>query len=320
MTVFDFLGTEPRKDSHIVQHVKHWKDVTAKNKVDKMFGIQRKHDGVNAVMVVAGDQVGIFSRTGKKFQNVAELENRLSFLHPGVYMGELVTTADVSLEELSGLVNPNRKSPIDEKYVPAVNGLHIMAFDYITIEEFTVGKSAETYRERFANLIYHLPIYSDDIKLVDIVSYHCDEDAIYSLADEIIQQGEEGIVICDMEADWVAGHKGYRKMKIVRGVDYDLLCTGWEEGTGKLEGHVCNLLFKWKDGQTITAMFGRGWKYDMLRDMFQDINVCEETFGICMSHPVGKIFQVYALQESSCGMLRLPKVGELRHDKDQADI
>jgi len=36
--------------------------------------------------------------------------------------------------------------------------------------------------------------------------------------------------------------------------------------------------------------------------------------------PVGKIFQVYALEESSKGKLRLGKVGERRFDKDEADV
>jgi hypothetical protein len=36
--------------------------------------------------------------------------------------------------------------------------------------------------------------------------------------------------------------------------------------------------------------------------------------------PVGKIFKVVALQESSRGVLRLPKVREQRHDKVKADF
>ena len=51
----------------------------------------------------------------------------------------------------------------------------------------------------------------------------------------------------------------------------------------------------------------------ILQDMWNDYNLKNNT-------PIGKIFQVYALQESSHDKLRLPKVGELRFDKIIADI
>ena len=42
--------------------------------------------------------------------------------------------------------------------------------------------------------------------------------------------------------------------------------------------------------------------------------------GIHPNDPRGSIFQVYALEESSKGKLRLAKVGEKRHDKNKADV
>ena len=124
-----------------------------------------------------------------------------------------------------------------------------------------------------------------------------------------IKKGEEGIVIRDIDAGWEAGHKGWRVMKMVRGVDYDLECIGWEEGEGKYEGKVANLLFKWKGGKTIKAMLGKGWTHMDAQQMFQNT-----------ARLKGTIFQVYALEESSKGKLRLPKVGELRHDKLESDV
>jgi hypothetical protein len=65
-------------------------------------------------------------------------------------------------------------------------------------------------------------------------------------------------------------------------------------------------------------MLGKGWTHEAAEQMFYDIVVGSE--GDISYHPIGKIFQVYALDESSKGKLRLPKVGEMRHDKEEPDV
>ena len=152
-------------------------------------------------------------------------------------------------------------------------------------------------------------MYMDVLYCYDVKAEDIDEFLQYW-----IDLGEEGVIVCDLGADWVAGHKGWRKMKKVRGVDYDLICTGAEEGKGKFQGLVANLFFKWKDGKTIKCSLGKGWTHDMVREMWQDYMIGGT------GNPIGCIFQVYALEESSKGKLRLPKFGELRHDKVDSDV
>jgi len=106
-------------------------------------------------------------------------------------------------------------------------------------------------------------------------------------------------------------------------VDYDLKCVGWEEGTGKYKGKVANLLFAWKGDKIIKAMLGKGWTHDAAEEMYQNCTYHDMVDMPGYMHkdsPVDQIFQVYALQESSKGKLRLPKVGERRHDKEVSDI
>ena len=108
-------------------------------------------------------------------------------------------------------------------------------------------------------------------------------------------------------------------MKIVKQVSYDLECIGVEEGEGKYNGKVANLIFRWKDGQTIKAMLGEGWTHQDSRDMWVCYSALMDIITpgkIVMPNPVGCVFKVYALQESSKGKLRLPKVGERRFDKE----
>ena len=322
MNIWDFLQTvQPRKDSKTVQLVKHWDEVGERSKKDKMYGIQTKHDGVNANLVVHEGKMAIFSRTGKELQNTAILLNLIpDTLSDGVYQCELVCDS-CSLEVLSGVVNPNRVNKLNHAQLDIPMQMYLQCFDFVKIEDFIRGESDICYKFRHHYLCNKL----DDWNLSSIRAVHMEklitsnDDAMRIAANSAIKDGEEGIVIVDMDAGWVAGHKGYRKMKIVRGVSYDLECIGYEQGTGKLEGHVCNLIFNWKDGNHIKAIMGKGWTYDMMQTMYTDILSNDTTFAETTS-PLGKIFEVYALQESSKGVLRQPKVGELRHDKETSDV
>ena len=102
-------------------------------------------------------------------------------------------------------------------------------------------------------------------------------------------------------------------LKIVRTVAYDLRCIGWEEGKGKYTGKVANLIFKWHGTQKVKAMLGKGWSHEDATRMYNEIKNGGEL------NVIGRIFTVYGLQDSSKGKIRLPKVGELRHDKEDAD-
>jgi ATP-dependent DNA ligase len=154
-------------------------------------------------------------------------------------------------------------------------------------------------------------------KEYDLLPYELinSEDEADKYVKQLIEDEEEGACFKQPEEGWVAGHKGYRIMKKVKGVDYDLKCIGAEEGTGKYKGLVANLFFEWKDGKTIKCMLGKGWTHEDARKMWHQYNGFANP-----GYPIGEIFQVYALQESSKGKLRIPKVGELRHDKTEPDI
>ena len=316
MNVFEFLGLpeEHRKlKNKVTQLVKHWDEVPVSRKDGKDLVVQVKRDGVCALTVVREDgKVGIFSRTGNRFTNTESLVSHATNVMPiraGVYMGEMWLPKEIaSLEEVSGMTNPNRVNQLDARRAILTSTLRMSFFDFIELDEFTEGRSATPYFDRHEKLTYAFVCGG---RIFDILPYECapDEAAIeFNLQDQI-KKGEEGIVIRDIDAGWEAGHKGWRVMKMVRGVDYDLECIGFEEGEGKYEGKVANLLFKWKGGKTIKAMLGKGWTHMDAQQMFQNT-----------ARLKGTIFQVYALEESSKGKLRLPKVGELRHDKLESDV
>ena len=318
MNIFEFLGKpkDHRKDTKVTQLVKHFDEVSEIHKNKTWLG-QIKKDGVCSLTTIIGGVVRIFSRTGKEFTNTRHIKFDIAQLNmpDGVYMGELCCSF-VSLEVLSGIVNPNRVNPISKDFLSVPGMLEMYWFDRVSLECFVVGNSDIEYQERVLRLNQDFRdalrnIFFPRIDVLSCQLLTCGL-AIELYKRDAIDNNEEGIIIRDPNAGWEAGHKGWRVMKKVRGVDFDLLCVGVEEGTGKYAGKIANLVFQWKNGLTIKAMLGKGWTHDMAQAMYESNGQLES--------PIGKIFQVYALEESSKGKLRLPKVGELRFDKDYSDI
>lgn len=323
MNIFEFFGLDEDHRNHPVQLVKH-RDEVPESKLTFPVYAQIKRDGIFAAVCVTHDTgvkgldgsttVGIFGRTGKKLMNVEVLEEAFSTFPVGVYFGELQSmTLDISLEMLSGVVNPNRTEPLSDMGQQLKDGLYIDFFDMMTVQGFIEGYTSVTFTKRHAALERRLKGHLHGFNSVLRIHQCNNENEVQSFADEQIKLGREGAVF-KQEVDWEAGHKGYRQTKIVRMTSFDLRCIGWEEGKGKYKGKVANLIFKWKGGKTVKAMLGKGWTHDDAAKMFNDI-----TMGGSLN-VIGKIFCVKALQESSKGVLRLPKVGELRHDKEFADV
>lgn len=315
MDCFSFLGLPEEYRPKPVQLVKHRHEVPASRIQYPVYG-QVKRDGVFAMLIKTVDnRAAIFGRTGKLLSNTEVLADKLSaHLQPGVYMGELQTIHPAYLEQLSGVVNPNRVEELDENQQLIKEGLYISFFDMQTIQTFADGKADTTFLKRWQGLKRRMEVVeaSGLSHVLDITELN-DEEAVEAHAQALIDAGHEGgVYSCD--ADYEAGHKGWRKTKIVRGLAVDLLCIGYVEGKGKYAGKVANLTFRWKDGKTVDAMLGRGWTHDDAEKMYQAIK-----FGGSFLNPIGKIFTVTALQESSKGKLRNVKAGQLRHDKTQPD-
>lgn len=301
------------KAKNPVQLVKNHHELTKKAKEKDLTWpavVQIKYDGVYCMAIRDVDGVvGFFSRTGNKFFIGAELLCKLGAIVPqeaGVYIGELVND-HISLERLSGYVNTNRKTPWDLYDVAAMNESYIMFHDHLTLDELKAGKSNVAYEDRR----FYLATNLDDLKyLVESTIVHTTYD-FEKFAEAAIANGHEGAVRKEIDADWVAGHKGYRTTKIVRGISADLECIGVVIGEGKFDGLIAGLDFMWK-GKRFTAGLGKGWDVDTMK-------VHTAAWQQDESNVVGQIWKVTALQESSKGVLRLPKIGEMRIDKEKAD-
>lgn len=326
----DLIHEYLQRTAKPVQLVKHFDEVIDKHKVYPLAA-QQKHDGVYCLAIVLGGVIKLYGRTGLKFyweaDEVIKLDGNDPFkqhrpqpvLADGVYIGEFCNTY-YTLEQLSGYLNPNRKKPwTEEESTQMLSQSSVYFHDYLTFDELLGGHSERPYIDRH-QLLSEL-LYKANLDQY-IIGYDLvwSEDEAQAYADRHIERGHEGAVFKRLDADWVAGHKGYRAMKIVRGVSLDLLCTGVVFGKGKRDGQIAALEFSYK-GSTFKADLGKGWTDDRRNNLTKAHLAFESgktKDPICT--PVGCIYEVKALDISSTGKaLRLPKVVRVRWDKAEPD-
>lgn len=274
-----------------------------------------KMDGVCTIAVNLFGRWTLFSRTGRKLQNVVHLEALLEKQGVGrnvVVLLELCHDG-LSLEEISGIVNPNRVEELShDTYYEWVNGAYMAAFDLVSLNEFIQGRSDEAFSARLEELgrliVMGLPCV---IPVHTGVSSEAEADEFFDL---IVGRGGEGIVQCLPDAPWIAGNKNREKTKKVRGVDFDLEVVDVVGGKGKRAGTMAKLVVRWRkfgspDGAVeLLPVDGR----------FDD-----DTRAKFWSEPssiIGRIVHVHALQIGSKGSLRLAKVRSVRIDKQEADL
>lgn len=321
MNIFEFLGNpaSARKSDKVVQLVKHREQVPASKLVLPQYG-QIKKDGVYCMIAIKFKSVKLFSRTGKLFKNTQYLEEMLEdWLQASsvksdkdVIISELCNE-HFSLEELSGLINPNRTKPLNEEDAEKLQDSDFFLHDLLEAHEVLNGISGATYRTRFEEV---RDKYSrmTGCTVLPICTLYTDGE-VEDFARNAIEAGEEGAVFKDPHANWVAGRRGSEMTKIVRGVHYDLEIVGVEEGkSGKRLDMTGNLLCRWR-------MYGNPEGEEVIIPVDGKYTDEQRIQWFLQPHlVVGKILHVKALQLGSKGLLRLPKGQELRVDKYKADF
>lgn len=327
MNVFEFLGypADHRPKNKVVQLVKHWDEVPESRKQYPYYA-QVKKDGVFGIVVVTKDDdgniaVAVFGRTGEQLSNTEAICSRFleGYIAEGIYIGEVLTQVPCSLEELSGILNPNRVNKLDINQEVIKWNLYIALHDCLTEKMFIAGTSAGiSYHTRHASLMKRIAGTDLEESALPYTMIHDDKQK-EQFTKACIAAGEEGAVYKRPGCEWEAGHKGWHQMKEVREVTYDLKCVGYEEGSGKYKGKVANLILQWKDGETIKAMLGKGYTHADAERMYLSINELGMYVDEPRYNPIGKVFRVRGLQDSSKGKIRLPKVQEERYDKVTGD-
>lgn len=293
-----------------VQLVKHLCDLTdkarAKLENQEIFA-ELKEDGVYAFL----HNDVFYSRAGLPLTNLEHLVVHANVCsRHQVPIFEVVNDSKaVSLEDLSGFISPNRVKPLTAEQAIQHEATRLVVHDMIPLNDFEDGHCRIPYRQRRSA---YLGVYHWNYDIADYISCVISQEVesverLEDLANAWIACGHEGGVGKLANGDWKAGRRDHNVVKIVRELSFDLRCKGVLSGKGKREGTCALMEFEWKDGKTLVADLGKGWDD-------------KKRLEAWLNPPIGKIFRVTAMQESSQnGLLRKARVQDERHDKTTAD-
>jgi DNA ligase-1 len=221
--------------------------------------IQPKLDGVRCLLTKDGG----FSRTGKKFMNLAHIELALiPFFkkYPDLVLdGELYNhKLKHDFEKIISLVRKQKPTADDRRDAQHLVQFHV--YDYI-------DGIYDTYKNRMQTLvvsdIYDAQIKYVPAKLVDSYNYARDLHATY------LSEGYEGSII---RLDGLYKHgRSYDLMKFKDFSDDEATIIGYELGKGKRTGTLGKFIMLDDEGVEFGCPPGKGYSYKDLAKMLKDV-------------------------------------------------
>ena len=223
--------------------------------------IQPKLDGVRCLFT----KDGAYSRTGKKFMNLAHIELALiSFFkqNPDVILdGELYNhKLKNDFEKIISLVR--KQKPTADDILDAQHLVQYHVYDYFD------GVKYDSYKTRMQKLvtsdIYDAQIKYVPAKLVDSYNYARDIHATF------LSEGYEGSII---RLDGLYKHgRSYDLMKFKDFSDTEATIIGYELGKGKRQGTLGKFLMLDDEGVEFGCPPGKGYTYKDLANMLLKVN------------------------------------------------
>ena len=223
--------------------------------------IQPKLDGVRCLFT----KDGAYSRTGKKFMNLAHIELALlSFFkdNPDIVLdGELYNhKLKNDFEKIISLVRKQKPTADDR-----LNAQHLVQFhmyDYFDSVKY------DSYKTRMQQLVssnlYDAQVKYVPTKLVDTYSY------ARLLHEEFLEDGYEGSII---RLNGLYKHgRSYDLMKFKDFSDAEATIVGYELGKGKRTGTLGKFLMMDDEGVQFGCPPGKGYSYKDLANMLLNIN------------------------------------------------
>jgi len=226
--------------------VKNLDYIRKKEGKDKLIA-QKKSDGGRVNIIVTEGDVVYRSRSGSELDLHGFFDAQFSNLQNVVIDGELLVRTETGIADRkvgNGLYTKAVRGTLSKE---EVTKMCIEVWDIIPLAEFESGKGTEPYSKRLANLILASEKFNPGLisvietKVVDTLK-QCVE--FYA---EMRSRGEEGAIIKVADGVW-EDRRSKDMVKMKAEETADLLCVGWEEGTGKNRGLIGNLILETSDG------------------------------------------------------------------------
>ncbi len=250
----------------------------------RTFDAYRKYDGCCVVL----DGTDALSRTGEKYECLkGGVLNYLARNHELVFIGEAWWPGKDQFNLISGEFR--RQKPSDR--------LEVKVHDVLTKAEFAAGHSPVPFRERIARGRFDGFASYMSWELAQgwlAGTYGCPQALCNALVDE---GGYDGLILRDPNGTWTAGAGSTGEIvKIKRELSFDLRVLEVNTAPGKKTGRPVHTLVVDFNGKRLGV--GSGVPHDLAE-----------------VPPVGSIVEVVAMDHSSDGLLREPRLKGQRFDK-----
>jgi hypothetical protein len=280
------------------------------NKIKFPALVQLKMDGMRFNAIVRDGKVEYRSRNGKEIQLLGNLDADFIALAGDVdcvFDGELLVTSDTGILDRqtgNGILNKANKGTITAGEASLVRAT---VWDVIPFLYFQDGVCNTPYGTRF-NSLNTLINKVEPEKVATVKSWEVEDyETAKALFEEMLQRGEEGIILKDKAGIW-EDKRSKTQIKFKGELECDLKIVGIEEGTGKYAGMLGAIQCESSDG-VIKVSVGSGFTDAQRKSLGKEIigKVAAVKYNMRISNRAG--------EES----LFLPIVLEIRFDKDEAD-
>ena len=275
---------------------------------------QLKMDGMRFNAIVRDGKVEFRSRNGKELNLLGNLEKEFVALAGDVdcvFDGELLIMDDMDYQFMdrqtgNGILSKANKGTISAKEAAMV---HATVWDVIPYAYFTSGHCPTPYSTRFSSLKLLVDKQSSANKKIWLVTSDIVEtmEEAQTIFEGYLAQGLEGIILKDGSGEW-EDKRAKHQIKFKGELECDLKIVGIEEGKGKYEGMLGNLICESADG-VVKVSVGSGLT-DAQRKTYGE-ELVDRIVAIKYNSRIKN-----KLGEES---LFLPIFIEVRDDKDEAD-
>ena len=231
-------------------------------KIKGKVSMSLKMDGIRNSALIEKGNIKHISRQGKIVDGLEEINNALKeFDLDGYFVdGELIR---INKEGIPSDDNFRLTTKIVNSKSFYKEGLEFVVFDIVPIEDYYMGKSGLTYEKRLQLMEELIGEGNEFIRLVPKFGITDDVNVIYEKLDEVVSNGEEGLILNTLIGVYAFGKRPKDILKVKKFEDGDVLVTDVLEGEGRLKGKLGKIEVQFKyENNIYTNYIGSGFSDD----------------------------------------------------------
>ena len=230
--------------------------------------MQPKLDGVRCLIQLENNVITAYSRTGKKWKNIAHiLMDLIPFFdkHPNVVLDGELYNHDLKddFEKIISLVRKTK--PTLEDRVESAKMVQFHCYDIVN-EDWTFEDRNLFINENFGH--YGKFELSTVIPLTSYLVRNTEE--VEASHEDFLELGYEGSILRKNEK--YECKRSWTLMKVKDFSDAEAIIVGYEEGKGKRKGHLGKFIMQDDDGIEFGCPPGKGYNYKDMKDMLNNIH------------------------------------------------